>query len=134
MSGVESIVSFQDPLGPPDLDHPRPDRLVAGNPERRTWNLYEAQQETVFSGIWECDVGAWRVAYPAGQDELCTLIYGRVRLTDAWGGERSFGPGDSFLIPGGFEGTWETLETLRKVYMIVQRPTSDAPAPAEARD
>lgn len=121
MAGVESIVSFQGPLGPPTIDHPRPDRLVTGNPERRTWNLYADAAETVWSGIWACAPGAWRVAYPANQDEFCSMLEGRVRLTDAQGQAREFGPGDAFVIPGGFEGVWETLEPLRKHYVIVHR-------------
>ena len=121
MASIDGIVSFQGPLGPPEIDHPRPDRLVAGDPERRTWNLYSDAAGTVFSGFWECDPGAWRVVYPPGMDELCTLVFGRVRLTDEQGGERTFGPGDSFVIPGGFTGVWETLEPLRKIYFIVQR-------------
>jgi len=121
MVGVESIVSFQGPLGAPTVDHPRPDRLVAGNPERRTWNLYADPSDAVWAGIWACDPGAWRVAYPPGQDEFCALLEGRVRLTDSTGAAREFGPGDAFVIPGGFEGVWETLEPLRKHYVIVNR-------------
>lgn len=122
MAGVERIVSFQDPAGVPTVDHPRPDRLVAGNPERRTWNRFTDPTESVFAGAWECDPGAWLVVYPTNQDEFCTMISGRVRLTDTNGGAREFGPGDSFVIPGGFEGTWETLEPLRKLYVIVTKP------------
>ena len=121
MSATDAIVSFQQALPAPEVDHPRPDRLVRGDPERRTWNLYTDPGERVFSGIWECDRGAWRIVVAPNQDELCTLIHGRVRLTDDAGGAREFGPGDSFLIPGGFEGVWETVEPLRKVYMIVLR-------------
>jgi uncharacterized cupin superfamily protein len=122
MPGIETIVSFQGDLGAPTVDHPRPDRLVAGNPERRTWNLFTDASESVFCGIWECDPGAWRVVYPPNQDEFCTLLSGRVRLTDAGGASREFGPGDAFVIPGGFEGVWETLVSLRKQYVIVSKP------------
>ena len=122
MPGVESIVSFQEPAAPPSVDHPRPDRLVSGNPERRTWNHFTDPSERVFAGIWECDPGAWRIVCATNQDEFCSLQFGRVRLTDAAGGVREFGPGDSFVIPGGFEGTWETLESLRKLYVIVLKP------------
>lgn len=121
MAGIDAIISFQGAHGPPEIDHPRPDRLRRGDPERRTWNLHTAPDERSFAGLWECDPGAWRVEIAPGQDELCTLITGRVRLTDDAGHSREFGPGDSFVLAGGFHGTWETLEAVRKVYMIVVR-------------
>jgi uncharacterized cupin superfamily protein len=121
MSGVDRILSLQAPPGPPERDHPRPERRVAGDPERRTWNLYSSPDERCFAGVWESDPGAWRIEVPAGQDELCTLLEGRVRLRDDQGETREFGPGESFVLAGGFRGTWETVERLRKVYMIALR-------------
>jgi uncharacterized protein len=32
----------------------------------------------------------------------------------------TFGPGSAFLIPAGFKGSWETVETLRKYYAIFE--------------
>lgn len=28
--------------------------------------------------------------------------------------------GDQFVIPAGFRGTWETIETCRKIYVIFE--------------
>jgi uncharacterized cupin superfamily protein len=42
-----------------------------------------------------------------------------VRLTDAEGVARTFGPGDSFVVASGFQGTWENLTPVRKVYFIL---------------
>jgi len=127
MPDIASIVSFQEPLGAPTVDHPRPDRLVRGDPERRTWNLFTDPTETVFSGLWACEPGAWRIACPANQDEFCAILTGRVRLTDSNGASREFGPGDAFILPGGFEGVWETLEALCKRYVIVSKPQALPP-------
>ncbi len=120
--GAADVVSFQDPLPEPTADRPRPERLVRGNPERRTWNLYTDPSDTVYAGIWACEPGAWRIECPAGQDEFCHLLEGRMRLSDGSGDAREFQAGDSFVLPGGFEGIWETLEPLRKHYVIVTRP------------
>ena len=48
------------------------------------------------------------------------LISGRARLTDEDGHGETFGPGSAFVIPAGFKGSWETLETLKKYYAIFQ--------------
>ena len=52
------------------------------------------------------------------QSEFVYLISGRARLTDAEGQAETFGPGSAFVIPAGFKGSWETLETLKKYYAI----------------
>jgi hypothetical protein len=46
-----------------------------------------------------------------------------VQLTDAEGHAETFGAGSAFLIPAGFKGSWETLETLKKYYAIFERST-----------
>ena len=61
-----------------------------------------------FSGIWESSPGKWRVSY--AENEFCGILSGRVVLTGADGKAQEFKAGDAFIIPAGFEGTWETVE------------------------
>jgi len=94
------------------------ERMVsAGAPCRTTtWNHYTDPSERFFAGIWASDVGAMRVSYT--EEETCVILEGRVRLSDNGGGGKEFGPGSTFVIPAGFEGVWETLEPVRKIYTI----------------
>ena len=41
-------------------------------------------------------------------------------LTGADGKAQEFKTGDAFIIPAGFEGTWETIEPVRKWYAIFE--------------
>jgi uncharacterized cupin superfamily protein len=41
-----------------------------------------------------------------------------VRLTTDDGRSWTFGPGECFVVPAGFNGLWETLEPARKFYAI----------------
>ena len=50
--------------------------------------------------------------------ELCVLLEGVVRLPDAAGHVETYRSGDTFLIPNGFTGTWETVEPVRKFYAV----------------
>ncbi len=43
------------------------------------------------------------------------MTAGRVVITSASGESNSFGPGDAFVIPAGFSGTWEVLADCSKV-------------------
>jgi len=45
---------------------------------------------------------------------------GGAALTSQDGERSEFGPGDSFVIPAGYAGTWETIEDCRKLYAIFE--------------
>lgn len=94
-------------------------RMVSGTPcHTTTWNHYSDPTGQFFAGIWAAEVGAMKVSYT--EEELCYLLEGRVRLIDGSGAAREFGPGSAFVIPAGFEGVWETLEPVKKIYTIWQ--------------
>ncbi len=100
----------------------RPARVVAGDPATTTWNAYSDPTGRFHTGIWACTPGKWEVSY--GEEEVCTFLEGRARLTNEAGESWEFGPGDSFAIPAGFTGFWETLEPLRKIYVIYEPPAA----------
>jgi uncharacterized protein len=100
----------------PDADSAVPARVIAGAPRTTTRNYYDGG--AFFAGIWESTPGKWAVTYT--EHELVHLLAGRVVLTRSDGRAEHFGPGDMFVIPAGFEGTWETVEPVRKLYAIYQ--------------
>lgn len=110
------------PAGSPDIDRPRPERLIRGNPLRETWNLIDASLPAgrVFCGVWRCEPGRWRIAMGPTERELFTVLEGRCRVHDALGGFEEAGPGEGIHIPPGFEGEFEVLEQLTKTYMICE--------------
>ncbi len=93
-------------------------RLVSGTPLQRIANAYSDPSLQFHCGIWEGDVGAWRVQYT--EHELCHLLKGKVRLTSTDGHVQLFAAGESFVIPSGFEGLWEVLEPAQKLYAIYE--------------
>lgn len=95
-----------------------PARVLAGSPATRLWNEHADRTGKFFAGIWSSTVGSWTVSYT--EEEVCTILEGRVRLTAEDGAEQEFGPGDSFVIPSGFKGTWTTIEPVKKVYAIYE--------------
>ena len=66
------------------------------------------------SGFWSAQPGRSEIRYTS--DELCHILEGVVRLTDASGHVETYRAGDTFLIPNGFTGVWETVEPVRKFY------------------
>ena len=84
-----------------------PARLTAGSPmpEQFVRNAYTDTSGRFFAGIWRSSVGAWRVTYT--ENELCVLTAGA-----------------SFVMPAGFSGLWEVLESAQKFYAIYEPPSS----------
>jgi len=118
MGAARSIIAFADSTVAPEDFRPLPERIVAGDPVQRTWNHYSDPTGQFHAGVWQGEAGAWRVIYDPHEEELCTLLEGRVRLTGSDGAVREFAAGDTFVVPGGYTGIWENLTRVRKTYAI----------------
>lgn len=123
-----SCIKFPlSPHGLPSVDFPKSERLITGNPKRETWNLVDSNLPAgqVFSGIWRCEPGRWRIAMGPNERELFTVVSGRCRVHDACGGHEEVNPGEGLYLPPGFEGEFEVLEPLTKTYMICDASAPD---------
>lgn len=95
-----------------------PEKVVVGAPSQRIANAYSSADQAFHCGVWEGDVGAWRVRYT--EDEFCHMLAGRVRIVADTGEERIVAVGDSFVLLAGFSGVWEVLEPARKLYAVYE--------------
>jgi hypothetical protein len=98
------------------------EKLIAGNPQQMLWNHYADPSRKFFSGVWQSEPGKWRINYT--EEEFCQLLEGVSIVTDADGNATTLRAGDSFVIPRGFNGTWEVVETTRKLYAIFEEPVA----------
>jgi uncharacterized cupin superfamily protein len=114
------IVSLADPLEP-DVSSPPAERLISGSPRHSLSNYFSDPTQQFFAGRWSSTPGTWRVRYT--ESELCVMISGRVIIKSDDGGANSFGPGDAFVIPGGFSGTWTVIEECTKIYALFESRT-----------
>ncbi|HKI53794.1 MAG TPA: cupin domain-containing protein [Anaerolineales bacterium] len=70
------------------------------------------------AGVWRCTPCVWEYdSYDV--NEVMLMLSGRLRLTDSDGNATELTKGDVFYIPRGWSGKWETLETMEKLYVIV---------------
>lgn len=51
-------------------------------------------------------------------DEFMYMIEGHVNITDTQGVSRTYGPGESFVMPKGFTGTWKQAGPIKKIAII----------------
>jgi uncharacterized protein len=118
---MPAIIAFTQQTTAPEYDHPRTERLVRGNPQRTTWNHYTNDSGEVFSGVWACEAGSWRIEMGDTEDEFFFVTHGRCRLIDESGHAVEVKSGESLVIPAGFKGVFDVLEPMQKHYMIVER-------------
>ena len=78
--------------------------------------FYEA--DGIQIGVWECTPGGWEIR-DRPDTETVRIVAGRARLSNADGSGVDLGPGDLLVLPKGWTGRWDILETVRKVYTIV---------------
>ena len=104
-----------------ELSEPPAERQLAGTPQLQVRNFFTDTTQQFFAGRWSATRGKWRVRYT--ENELCVLTAGRVIIESANGERSSFGPGDAFVVPAGFDGTWEVVEDCAKIYAIFEAHT-----------
>lgn len=96
----------------------QPDRVVAGDPQHQTELMFTSPDGTLMAGSWTSTPGKWRAF--TDKDEYCHIVSGRCALISENGKRWEFGPGASFMIPNGFRGYWEVIETTTKHFVIRQ--------------
>ena len=102
-------------LGPME---PKP-TSIEGNQTEASVALASHNGGKVEIGVWECTPGRF-TADRSHSAEFCHFIAGKAKLTNHKGKSWIVKKGDAFIIPAGFRGTWETIEKVRKHYVILQ--------------
>lgn len=108
-----------------DRDSIEPTEIITSDPSlvdqpyrASSWRHFENADKGAIAGIWEAEPHLERVN--CDYDELCHILEGKVRLTDAAGVAKTFGQGESFVVAAGFRGTWENLTHVRKIFFILR--------------
>lgn len=96
------------------------DRVLHGEPVQDTWLEHADESRGFYVGRWRCTPGKWRIAYT--EQEYCQLLSGVSVLTDEAGQATTLRAGDAFVVPAGFRGTWEVVETTTKRFVIHDPP------------
>lgn len=93
-----------------------PSRVAQGDPHHVTQMQFESPDGSLISGTWESTPGKWHAF--VDRDEFCILLSGHIELISEDGTVQTFKKGDSFLIPNGFVGFWNVIETTKKHFVI----------------
>ncbi|MBR0559795.1 cupin domain-containing protein [Neokomagataea anthophila] len=94
-------------------------RLISGNPTFKTWPLDTSRNGNVRTGVWQATPGTTQ-SIKGEAFEFCHILEGLVKITENDGTSYIFKAGDNFIMKPGFEGIWETIETVKKIYVFVE--------------
>ncbi len=93
---------------------------MEGDPHHEIASRFESPDGELTAGTWTSTPGKWRAF--TDRDEFCFIISGHVRLISEDGSTQTFKTGDAFLIPNGFRGFWDVIETTTKQFVIRHYP------------
>ena len=116
---IDSIIDFANSSATPEHYRPAPEKVLKGDPAQSVRNHYGSPCGQFNVGIWEGAVGQWTINYT--EHEYCEILQGVSVIRDEQGNAKSVRAGDRFVIPAGLVGTWEVLETCRKVYVMFEQ-------------
>ena len=94
---------------------PRSD-AIHGSPQTAGQQLYNVGPTQ--AGIWTCTPGSFPVTNRQ-TTECFHVLEGVFFLTNADGSARRCGPGDTVILPKGWSGYWDVVETVKKIWVTV---------------
>ena len=71
-------------------------------------------------GIWRCTPGGWAIV-DRPDTESVLILEGRARITDASGSMVELTAGSALVLPAGWSGRWDILDTVVKHYVTIAR-------------
>ncbi len=101
-----------------------PRQMVMSAPEIRSpkeWEnlVVDRSSKEVRVGTWKCEPYTDKIV-EYEYDEFMYMISGTVELIYPDGTSDNFGPGQAFLLPKGFTGTWKQPETVVKFMAMIR--------------
>ena len=95
-----------------------PKKLIDGSPTQMAVNQFTNAKGNFFVGVWGSDAGKWHVNYT--EDEFFTILEGEAIITEEGGEPQRMVAGDHMTMAAGFKGTWETVGSVKKLYVIYE--------------
>ncbi|WP_211465568.1 cupin domain-containing protein [Collimonas silvisoli] len=117
-----TIISYAEIQPVITVRQPDPEMRVKGAPNRTTLSYFADPAFGLSSGIWSAETGAYKISMAASKHEFFHILTGKVEIScDSTGAVKSYGPGDTGIIPPGFSGMFEIIEDASKFYVVTDR-------------
>lgn len=74
------------------------------------------------AGSWWCAEGGWPSLNERTTTEIFYVFSGHGCVTDLDNQNHYFGPGDTVILPKGWSGRWDVMQSIHKVWCVVEHP------------
>lgn len=102
-----------------EMGHRTAGQSPGGHDERQLFIPgQEPSNDRIHTGVWEATPGETR-SIKGDSFEFCQILSGIVEITPEGGAPVRYSAGDRFVLKPGFVGIWKTIETVRKIYVVV---------------
>jgi uncharacterized cupin superfamily protein len=113
-----NIVGLDPDSGDYEEYFPDAEKRVQGNPKQAVRMHFTDPTGQFMVGTWRSEVGKWTVRYT--ETEYCELLAGVSVITNEAGQSSTVRPGDRFVVPRGFVGSWEVITPTTKHFVIYE--------------
>lgn len=121
-AGEPGIVPIDNQASLAPSNPPAAHLLLGETPTCRSNNHFASGDALFKCGIWD-STPYQRTPIFFHHTELMHLLAGRVTFTDAAGRSATFSQGDTFIIEQGADCSWESHETVAKIYSLFRPAT-----------
>ena len=90
-------------------------KLESGGNQNSESELFRGDNVVV---VWDSAPAKIILDTPFSYDEFVVVLKGTLILTDSAGTAKTYKPGDMFMVPKGFTGTWEMTEDFRELIVV----------------
>ena len=111
----QAIVASLSALLSGSTADPEPIEVIAGEPDRQYAEFVDAGLE---AGAWTATTGRWQES-PQSTPEVAYITKGHIRLHPTDGEPVDVVAGDLLYVPVGWAGTWEIVEDVEKIYVVL---------------
>ncbi|ALK96767.1 cupin [Massilia sp. WF1] len=112
------LVPFElEKLGAPREFRPPAERVIEGDILCRNWDVDSAKDGLVRAGVFESTPGTNR-SIKGETWEFCAILSGVAEITEDGQPPMIVKAGDHFIMKPGYKGTWRTIETVRKIWVV----------------
>lgn len=121
---TDKVITRLLPGGSPDggmkpMGYIAADSVADGVAHERGHMFFTNAAGNVNVVVWECTPCIEEVRdYPF--DQCCFVLEGSLTITDQSGHAETFELGDSYVIPRGFNGTWQMTEHYKNYFITVE--------------
>lgn len=96
-----------------------PERLLEGDPALKSWTVDADKDGKISAGVFESTPGTNR-SIKGETWEYCHILEGVAEITEDGFEPKLFKAGDIFIMKPGYIGTWKTIETVRKIWVVAK--------------